>query len=189
MAPTKRDAICEAALGLFAEKGVDATSTREIAQQADTAEGNIYRHFEGKDDIVRYLFEEGASQFHDVLARSAESVSDPRERLRRMVKGIFTFAEAHPQAFAYLLSVHRSVLQRIDTSREPLPMRLFTETLRAGIEVGQFRAVPPALATGWIVGMTQRAIVLHQSGLVSTPRADMVETTVDAVLRLLAPAA
>ncbi len=187
MAATKRDAIRDAALALFAEKGVDATSTREIAERADTAEGNIYRHFKGKDDLVRSLFEECARQFHEVLTRTAESASEPRERLRRLVEGIFAFADEHPQAFAYLLSIHQNVLQRIELEREPLPMQLFTETLRAGIEAGQFRAVPPVLATGWIVGMTQRAIVLHRSGLPSMPLPDVMETTTDAALRLLAP--
>lgn len=188
MAATKRDAICEAALALFAEQGVDATSTREIAERADTAEGNIYRHFDGKDDLVRCLFEECARRFHAVLARTAEATSDPRERLRGLVEGIFAFADEHPQAYAYLLSVHQSVLQRLELDREPLPMQLFTETLRAGIEAGQFRPVPPVLATGWIVGLAQRSIALHRSGLPSMPLSEVMETTADAALRLLAPA-
>lgn len=187
MSSTKRDAIRKAALALFAEKGVDATSTREIAERADTAEGNIYRHFEGKDDLVRCLFEECAHQFHEVLARTAESASDPRERLQRLVEGIFAFASEHSQAFAYLLSAHESVLQRVELDREPLPMQLFTETLRAGIEAGQFRPVSPVLATGWIVGLTQRAIVLHRSGLPSMSLTDAMEATTDAALRLVAP--
>ena len=187
MATTKRDAICTAALELFAEQGVDATSTREIAQQADTAEGNIYRHFAGKDDLVRALFEQCASRFHDVLAHTAESVSDPRQRLHRLVEGIFAFADAHPTMFAYLASVHQGVLQRIEMDQEPLPMQLFTETLRGGMDAGQFRTVPPVLATGWIVGMAQRSIVLHRSGLLEMPRAAMAEATADAAFRLLAP--
>ncbi|PEN12339.1 TetR family transcriptional regulator [Longibacter salinarum] len=185
MATTKRDAIIEAALALFAEKGVDATSTREITERADTAEGTLYRHFDGKDDLVRSLFEENTSLFHDVLARSAKTETEPREQLKAMVRGIFDFAEQYPAAFAYLLSVHEGVLNRVDTSHEPLPMQLFTRTLRAGTTSGVFRDVPPVLATGWIVGLAQRAIVLQRSDLLSASREDVTAQTVDATLRLV----
>ena len=47
---TKRDAICDAALELFAEKGIEATTIRDIAQRADAAEGTLYRHFKGKEE-------------------------------------------------------------------------------------------------------------------------------------------
>lgn len=185
MATTKRDAICEAALELFAQQGVDATSTREIAQRADTAEGNIYRHFEGKDDLVRCIFEMCAHQFHDILARQSRSATEPVEQLRQLISGIFAFAEEYPQAFTYLQSVHQGVLRRIDLQSEPLPMQLFTETLRAGIEAGSFRPVPPVLATGWIVGLVQRTITLMQSGLLSIPREEIVEQTREAALQLV----
>jgi len=185
MATTKRDAIINAALTLFAEKGVDATSTREITERAEAAEGTLYRHFDGKDDLVRSLFEESAALFHDVLARSAEEKTDPRDRLQAMIRGIFDFADEHPSAFTYLQSVHGGVLDRIDTSREPLPMQLFTDTLRAGIGSGAFRDVSPVLATGWMVGLAQRAIVLQRSDLLSASREEVADETVDAVLRLV----
>jgi AcrR family transcriptional regulator len=185
MATTKRDAIIDAALSLFAEKGVDATSTREITERAETAEGTLYRHFTGKDDLARSLFETSASRFHEVLARSAVNATDPIDRLRAMVRGVFTFAEEHPSAFSYLLSVHEGVLDRVDTSEEPMPMQLFTETLRDGIDAGVFREVSPVLATGWIVGLAQRAVVLQKSDLLSDSRERVAAQTVDAVLRLI----
>lgn len=44
------------AIRLFAERGVDATSVRDIAAAAQVAEGALYRHFRSKDDLVRRLF-------------------------------------------------------------------------------------------------------------------------------------
>jgi len=53
---TKRPVIVRAATLLFAEKGIDAASMREIAQAAGVREAAIYRHFAGKDDLAREIF-------------------------------------------------------------------------------------------------------------------------------------
>ena len=53
---TKRPVIVRAATLLFAEKGIDAASMREIAQAAGVRESAIYRHFAGKDDLAREIF-------------------------------------------------------------------------------------------------------------------------------------
>jgi AcrR family transcriptional regulator len=46
-----RQAIIEAAYGLFSEQGFHATSMRQIAQAAGIALGGIYNHFESKEQI------------------------------------------------------------------------------------------------------------------------------------------
>ncbi|MFD2829184.1 TetR/AcrR family transcriptional regulator [Corticicoccus populi] len=48
----KQIAIIEAATELFAEKGFSATSTSEIAQKAEAAEGTIFKHFKSKKGLL-----------------------------------------------------------------------------------------------------------------------------------------
>lgn len=184
MASPKRDAICDAALELFARQGIESTTTREIAERAGAAEGTIYRHFQTKDELVDWLFDACADRFAEVLRASVEEETAPRPRLRRLIRGVFDFADQHPTAFTYLLSVHHTGL--LERRREPPPpMRLFVETLRDGVQQGSFRPLSPALATGWIVAMAQRAVVFAASDLVSDTRAEVVEQTVAAALRLV----
>lgn len=187
MLETKREAICAAALSLFAKKGPVSTTTREIAQFAETAEGNIYRHFKGKDDLIQHLFEQSANQFYQVLLNAITDLTHPRDKIDALVKGVFEFADEHPDAFAYLLSVHHlGVLNFARDARPPIPARLFIETLKAGISSGHFRQINPLLATGWIVAMAQRTIVLLNAGLLDhQPKAQTIKETTDAVLRLL----
>lgn len=54
----KRRAILGAARELFAERGVDATSTREIASLAQTTERTLFKHFGTKDGLVHVLIEQ-----------------------------------------------------------------------------------------------------------------------------------
>jgi AcrR family transcriptional regulator len=53
---TKRPAIVAAATSLFAKKGVDATSMRDVADGAGVREAAIYRHFRGKEEMAREIF-------------------------------------------------------------------------------------------------------------------------------------
>lgn len=187
MAKTKRDAICEAALQLFAAQGIDATTTRQIAERAETAEGNLYRHFKNKEALARQLFDDSAGMLHQTLSKSIEGLGAPRDRLAALVRGVFRFAAEQPVAFSYLFMVSTTGIVHRTADRRPLPMVLFAETLMQGVQAGTFRSVHPALATGWIVAMTQRAVVLHRDGHVEIEYDDVVHQTVEAALHLLAP--
>lgn len=185
MPSTKRDAICDAALSLFAQQGIDGTATREITERAGTAEGTLYRHFEGKQALAEYLFERGAQQFHDHLRRSIGEETAPRDVLAALVRGIFSFGQAQPDAFRYLLSMHHTGILKDRDGTLPPPMHPFIETLERGMETGAFRTLPPALATGWIIAMAQRAIVFLGSDVIDDSPETVVEHTVRAALRIV----
>ena len=48
----KLSQIDEAAIALFSEKGFANTSTKEIANKANVAEGTIFRHYKTKDNLL-----------------------------------------------------------------------------------------------------------------------------------------
>ena len=52
-----RDALLRAAAELFAERGAEAVSTREIASKAHVNNGLIHRHFRTKDALLREVLE------------------------------------------------------------------------------------------------------------------------------------
>lgn len=54
--PTK-EKIFEAAINLFAEKGFDATSMREIAEAVGIKKASLYSHYKGKDEILEKIVE------------------------------------------------------------------------------------------------------------------------------------
>ena len=60
--PAKQRALLQAALKLFAAKGYEATTTREIASAASCAEGLIHRYFSGKAGLLTALIEYHFSQ-------------------------------------------------------------------------------------------------------------------------------
>src|SRR5215471_5565987 len=53
-----RQAILQAALALFAQKGFYRTTTKAISQKAGIAEGTLFNYFETKEDLALYFFEQ-----------------------------------------------------------------------------------------------------------------------------------
>ena len=58
MAAARREQILKTALGLFAERGFDATSTRQIAQEVGVVEGLIFHYFPTKASLLTAILEE-----------------------------------------------------------------------------------------------------------------------------------
>src|SRR5215218_1887366 len=55
--PAKRE-ILRAALKLFSERGLAATSIRDIADESGYTNPALYKHFAGKDELALHLFEQ-----------------------------------------------------------------------------------------------------------------------------------
>ena len=64
----------EAALLLFLEQGLAATTIDEITKTAGTAKGNFYRYFSDKEDLVRAIVKPVAQKVEHDLTRAVEAV-------------------------------------------------------------------------------------------------------------------
>ena len=171
---------------LFAQKGEDATTTKEIATLAKTSEGNIYRHFESKKDLAERLFEQQAAAFYQFLVDESHNKEEPRLKLEALVGGIFGFAKLHRPTFDYLLSVHHTgVIRGRTSSNIPLPIHLFSKTIQEGIKCGQFKEIDAVLGSGWIVAMAQRTVILLDTKLLVSDADTAIAKTIESALLLL----
>lgn len=57
--PVTRDRILKSALRLFAQQGYDGTTTRDLAEAAEVAEGTLFRHFPNKKAILIEVASQG----------------------------------------------------------------------------------------------------------------------------------
>lgn len=82
-APSTRERIPLVALRLFAEKGYDATSMREIAEQLGITKPALYYHFDSKEAILRELL----GELHDQVAELVDWVREQEvtPQLRREI--------------------------------------------------------------------------------------------------------
>ena len=68
------------ALALFAERGYDGTSLREIAERLSITKAAVYYHFRSKDEILVSLIEDFLVQLDDLVTWGA---AQPRGRTTR----------------------------------------------------------------------------------------------------------
>ncbi len=106
----KQQALVVAALKLFAKKGYEATTTREIASCAGCAEGLIHRYFKSKAGLLPALMEDRISQ---EVADLAEHVQ-PAHSFEREYLQLVTWSVEHmwgDRAFLRV-SVPKALLDR-----------------------------------------------------------------------------
>jgi len=119
LAAARREQILETALKLFAERGFDATSTRQIAKEVGVAEGLIFHYFPTKASLLTAILQdrlEGRRAFRrelrplledaagkpasEVLRSAASGWLATLRRDEEIVVVLFTAAQVNPEVRA-----------------------------------------------------------------------------------------
>ncbi|HEY8480117.1 MAG TPA: TetR/AcrR family transcriptional regulator, partial [Spirillospora sp.] len=102
LASERREHLVKLAAELFAEKGYQATTVRNIADEAGILSGSLYHHFDSKESIV----DEILSGFFDEIMASYRAVLDrgenPRETIAGLVRVAFASLEPHRAAITVM---------------------------------------------------------------------------------------
>jgi AcrR family transcriptional regulator len=185
--PPKRDGaatrqkLIRAALELFTTVGFRATTTPEIAARADVAEGTIYRHFSGKEELLLAAYREAqAWGLEQIRGQEAERAFPPRERLLSVAKRLIGASGSDP-AMTRMLLRRREEHYLDDGAREGA--RQFREALQQIVASGKSDGlVRPGPADLWTsVWLALVAFVAERvSAKEWTPDHPQVALTLDA---------
>ncbi len=81
----RRDDVIAAAERLFAERGFQATSVRDIAEVLHLQPGSLYAHIESKDDLLWDIVTAAADRFFAAVQPVVDSDLVTTEKLRRLI--------------------------------------------------------------------------------------------------------
>lgn len=84
-----REAIIEAAEGLFGRLGVDATTVDQIAAASNVAKGAVYHHFASKTDIFEKVFERVSARIAEDIGGTNDFAGDNLAILRAGTRRFF----------------------------------------------------------------------------------------------------
>jgi len=86
-----KEAILDAAVHLFAQKGFAETKLEDVAALAEFGKGTLYNYFENKEDLFLSAFDYAVENVLDFLYNQLSSVSDPLERIRLIANSQFNY--------------------------------------------------------------------------------------------------
>jgi AcrR family transcriptional regulator len=147
-----KERIERAALGLFAAKGVDATTTKDIAAGVEISEGAIYRHFESKDALVWHLFSTNYAALAGHLDEILEATDDFSRRIELAVDLFCGMFDGDPDLFRFILLSQHGQLDKVPESMAN-PVNSLERLFRDGIDAGLCRGESATLLAGIALGM------------------------------------
>jgi AcrR family transcriptional regulator len=139
----QREAFVDAAIRLFEERGIDATSIDDIAEAVDVSRATVFNYFPYKEAI---LVEIGARLVADIAERaSAHRPRSARQTLYDLAEGIAQVVERHPGVVPYIareMTHPDPTRRRYAAERMQYPM-LYEAVLDGLEEAGQLRGPSP----------------------------------------------
>ncbi|WP_026883085.1 TetR/AcrR family transcriptional regulator [Clostridium akagii] len=81
-----KNAIFEAAIKIFSNRGYTGATMDEIAISAGVAKGTLYYHFKSKEEIFKYIVSEGMNIIREQIDTVTKVEEGPVEKLRAICK-------------------------------------------------------------------------------------------------------
>jgi AcrR family transcriptional regulator len=140
---SRRDELLELAAMMFAERGLRATTVRDIADSAGILSGSLYHHFSSKEEMVDELLRGFLDWLFDRYQEIVATEPNPLERLKGLFMTSFeAIADRHAQVVIYQdeakrLSGHARFSYVEERNKEQ--RKMWVDVLNQGIEEGYFR--------------------------------------------------
>ncbi|BBZ31508.1 TetR family transcriptional regulator KstR2 [Mycolicibacterium confluentis] len=140
---SRRDELLALAASMMAERGLKATTVRDIADAAGILSGSLYHHFSSKeemvDEVLRSFLDWLFARYQEII----DSEPNPLERLKGLFMASFEAIEdRHAQVVIYQDEAKRLSSQPrfsyVDT-RNREQRKMWVDVLNQGIAEGYFR--------------------------------------------------
>lgn len=137
-ADVRRRQILDVAVRLFAERGYEQTSLKDIAAAAHVARGVVYDHFADRDAVYLACVRRSRTELDAMVDAAGGADAEPLARLAAGIDAYLRFVEDHGDAWDVLFGVGAATAG--DVGREVTALRFATvDRITA-----QFAAVAPA---------------------------------------------
>jgi len=186
--PERREEIVRAAMDLFARKGFNGTTTRDLALAAGVSEALIFKFFPHKDTLYTAIVE---AKLRQVSQASDERFFTHREGesdrdLFTRIATTYIFNLEKDDSFMRILFFstlegHRLTEMYIQ-KRISEVIRELAETIRSGTRQGRFRKTDPVIAARIFIGMIYDYLILKKIFKVRRPPLHGRKQTVEAIV-------
>lgn len=184
------DAVLSTATALFAERGFNGVSTREIAKAVGCPLSSLYYHFGNKATLYHEAFVNKLDESIDQIRGEIDDTASPAQQLRQMIGAFFLLFTRDRNL---LLLVQRDIVESALPGQGLLcqPQHLYFLTF-IGDLVGRYQGRQPDpqtvhLVNGMLLGYCQFDHLVRESQPASAPsEAARLASLQDAILKMLA---
>jgi AcrR family transcriptional regulator len=140
---SRRDELLVLAATMFAERGLRATTVRDIADSAGILSGSLYHHFKSKEQMVEEVLRDFLDWLFDRYQEIIATEPNPLERLKGLFMASFEAIEhRHAQVVIYQDEAKRlTSLPQFDfvETRNREQRKMWLDLLNEGVKQGYFR--------------------------------------------------
>jgi AcrR family transcriptional regulator len=139
---SRKEQVIRKAAELFKDKGYAAASMRDLAQLLGIEAASLYSHIKSKEEILRSLCFDMASEFRKSLDDVEKQKASASEKLRNGIIGHIQVMARDLTASAVFMNEHRHLSQPY--LRDFLLMRInyinrFKSIIEQGVQTGEFK--------------------------------------------------
>ncbi len=164
---TTRARIEKEALRLFAEKGVEGATIRDLSQAVGVADAALYRYFGSKEQIASELFRAHYGALAQKIAAIAKEDLSFRRTTQDLVSLFCKLFDDEPDVFAFiLLNQHAHLRFVTDDGNAVEELR---RIMRRAIERGEISMNDPDLAAATALGAVLQPAVFKLYGRLPGP--------------------
>ena len=148
------DSLLDVAVGVFNERGYDATSMEEIAARSGVTKSAIYHHVSSKVELLRLALDRALDALFAVTEEPGASTGPAIDRLEHVVRGSVRVLAAELPFVTLLLRVRgNSPVEQSALARRREFDRMVTDLVRAAEDEGDVRPdVDPAVTSRLLFG-------------------------------------
>lgn len=187
-----REHILDAAEQVFAERGFESAKLQDISGLAGVSMGTIYAIFPGKEELFRAILDERGQQLLQVARAGAQSHTDPRIALERLIDAYIDYFIAHPNFLRMHLRLGTSwVLGPAIGSAGQVQLwseihTLQADLMRRGIKAGVFVDEDPAFLAKIFSALDQVLLADWVAGGMKADRQHLIDRMRALVGRVIA---
>ena len=134
-----RQAIIQAGIRIFIDKGVSETTVRDIIRSTGLASGTFYNYFNSKEEVLVAIFDDFAKEIGKTVRDDNVQPKNFEEFLRIKLTRFFKFVSSKPEIFMIMSNNHNLVNNfSINTPQIILEIDYLKEEISDYIKKGVF---------------------------------------------------
>lgn len=176
-------ALLRAAREILMTRGLPGLSLRRIAEAAGCTTMQVYSRFQGKNGLLRALFDEG----FDVLAAAQRAVpmSMPADmRVQQLCRAYLHIAAEYPQHYALMLGGHSADFKppKESQNRAMATLNHLAEAVAQALPSGRDQAQHASVVAHQILAFCHGWATLNAIGITDKTHVDAIDRAVSALL-------